>query len=225
MKITVVAATQLEVEHLLVKYNAHENADWKGLYEAGEELHFLVTGIGMLNTAANLMRYACLHDRDFYIDAGIAGTFNRNFHINSVCQVSSETYGDFGVENDEKFEDFFEMGLIDKSESVFEYGLCKPILSGFHAQIQLPKATSITVNRVHGNQQTIEMLQSKYKADIENMEGLAFYYVMHIMKKPSIEIRSISNYVEKRNKENWDIQGSVAALTRETEKLIQLLNT
>jgi futalosine hydrolase len=222
MKITVVAATKLELEPLLEKYNAQTNG--KGLYTTGDDLHFLVTGIGMLNTAANLMRYACLHDRDFYIDAGIAGAFNRNFAINSVCQVSSETYGDFGVEIDENFEDFFEMGFIDKSETVFEYGLCKAVLSDFHSHIQLPKATSITVNRVHGNPQTIEMLQTKYKADIENMEGLAFYYVMQVMKKPSIEIRSISNYVEKRNKENWDIKGSVVALNRETEKLIQLLN-
>ena len=42
------------------------------------------------------------------------------------------------------------------------------------------------------------------------MEGLAFYYVLKLINKPSIEIRSISNYVEKRNKNNWDIPAAIA---------------
>ena len=225
MKITIVAATRLEVDSLLLHYNAVENKTWEGLFEAGKDLHFFVTGIGMLNTAANLMHYACQYDRDFYIDAGIAGAFNRNLPINSVYQVASETYGDFGVENDEQFEDFFEMGFIDKSESVFEYGLCKPVESKYHSHITLPKATSITVNRVHGNAKTIEMIQNKYKADLENMEGLAFYYVLNKMQKPGMEIRSISNYVEKRNKENWDIRSSVKVLNQEVIKLIGSLSS
>jgi futalosine hydrolase len=223
MKITIVAATKLEIEPLLNQYGATEAAGFSGLFIAGDDLHFLVTGIGMLNTAARLMYYACQQDRDLYIDAGIAGAFNRNFPINSVYQVASETYGDFGVENDENFEDFFEMGFIDKAETVFEYGLCKPIVSDVHSKINLPTATSITVNRVHGNAQTIAMLESKYRADIENMEGLAFYYVLQMLGKPGIEIRSISNYVERRNKENWDINGAVSMLNSEVENLLQAI--
>ena len=221
MKLTIVAATKLEIEPLLAEFPARENPGWKGLYKVNDQLHILVTGIGMLNTAAQLMRYACHHDRDFYFDLGIAGAFNRSFPINSVYQVSSETYGDFGVENDENFEDFFEMGFIDKEESAFEYGLCKPVTSAFHSKINLPQATSITVNRVHGNPKTIDMISNKYKADMENMEGLAFYYVLQLMNKPGIEIRSISNYVEKRNKENWDIRGSVDALNATAIPLIK----
>ncbi len=224
MKITVVAATRLEIEPLLVHFKASENSEWKGLWEAGDELHFLITGIGMLNTAAHLMQYACKFERDFYIDAGIAGAFNRTLPINSVYKVISETYGDFGVENDEQFEDFFEMGFIDKAENAFEYGLCKPVPSAYTSKITLPEVSSITVNKVHGNPKTIETIQQKYNADIENMEGLAFYYVLHLLKKSGIEIRSISNYVEKRNKENWDIKGSVNALNEQVQKILQLVS-
>jgi futalosine hydrolase len=73
---------------------------------------------------------------------------------------------------------------------------------------------------VHGNEKTIKIIQEKYNADTENMEGLAFYYVLKLINKPGIEIRSISNYVERRNKDNWNIKDAVANLNNEILKLI-----
>lgn len=219
IKITIVAATALELKPLFEKYKT-ETTDFIGLYIANNNLHFLITGMGMLNTAAHLALYTSKYERDFYIDAGICGAFNRNLQIGNVIQIASETYGDFGVENDEDFEDFFDLGFIDKKEDAFKYGLCKPIISDFHAKINLPKATSITVNKVHGNEKTIKIIVEKYNADTENMEGLAFYYVMKLINKPSIEIRSISNYVEKRNKDNWKIKDAIDNLNNELLKLI-----
>jgi len=164
--------------------------------------------------------YSQQYDRDFYIDAGICGAFNRNLQIGEVVQIISETYGDFGVENDEEFQDFFDLGFIDTKEDAFQYGLCEPVLSVFHTKINLPKATSITVNKVHGNEKTIKIIQEKYNADTENMEGLAFYYVLKLINKPGIEIRSISNYVERRNKDNWNIKDAVVNLNNAILKLL-----
>lgn len=218
-KITIVAATKLELKPLFDQFKP-ESADFNGLYVANEHLHFLITGMGMMNTAAHLALYASKYNRDFYIDAGICGAFNRNLHIGDVVQIISETYGDFGVENDEEFQDFFDLGFIDKQEDAFQYGLCEPIISDFHSKINLPKATSITVNKVHGNEKTIKIIQEKYNADTENMEGLAFYYVLKLVNKPGIEIRSISNYVERRNKDNWNIKDAVENLNKEILKMI-----
>jgi len=218
-KITIVAATKLELKPLFDHFQP-KSADFAGLYVAGEELHFLITGMGMMNTAAHLALYSQKYNRDFYIDAGICGAFNRNLQIGDVVQIISETYGDFGVENDEEFQDFFDLGFIDTKEDAFQYGLCEPVLSAFHTKINLPKATSITVNKVHGNEKTIKIIQEKYNADTENMEGLAFYYVLKLINKPGIEIRSISNYVEKRNKENWNIKDAVVNLNNAILKLL-----
>ena len=107
-----------------------------------------------------------------------------------------------------------------EKEDAFKYGLCEPIISEFHKKISLPKASSITVNKVHGNEKTIKVIQEKYNADTENMEGLAFYYVMKLINKPSIEIRSISNYVERRNKDNWQIKNAVDNLNKEIIALL-----
>jgi futalosine hydrolase len=218
-KITIVAATQLELKPLFDQYKP-KKADFDGLFVANDNLHFLITGMGMLNTAAHLTLYASKFERDFYIDAGVCGAFNRNLKIGEVVQISSETYGDFGVENDEEFQDFFDLGFIDKKEGAFQYGLCEPVLSDFHAGINLPKATSITVNKVHGNEKTIKIIEEKYKADTENMEGLAFYYVLKLVNKPGIEIRAVSNYVEKRNKENWNLKDAVENLYTAISKII-----
>ncbi|MCC6582075.1 MAG: futalosine hydrolase [Chitinophagales bacterium] len=218
-KITIVAATKLELKPLFDHFQP-KSAEFTGLYVASEQLHFLITGMGMMNTAAHLSLYSQQYDRDFYIDAGICGAFNRNLQIGEVVQIISETYGDFGVENDEEFQDFFDLGFIDTKEDAFQYGLCEPVLSAFHTKINLPKATSITVNKVHGNDKTIKIIQEKYNADTENMEGLAFYYVLKLINKPGIEIRSISNYVERRNKENWNIKDAVANLNNTILKLL-----
>ncbi|MFN8297115.1 MAG: futalosine hydrolase [Chitinophagales bacterium] len=220
-KITIVAATKLELQPLFTKFQP-KSGDFTGLYVINDNLHFLITGMGMMNTAAHLALYASKYERDFYIDAGICGAFNRHFQVSEVVQIASETYGDFGVENDEDFQDFFDLGFIDKKEDAFQYGLCEPINSDFHTKIKLPKATSITVNKVHGNEKTIKIIQEKYKADTENMEGLAFYYVMKLLKKPSIEIRAISNYVEKRNKDNWNIKDSIENLNAVLQEIITL---
>jgi futalosine hydrolase len=221
MLITIVAATRLELQPLFDKLQP-KTGDFSGLYIASDNLHFLITGMGMMNTAAHLALYASKYERDFFIDAGICGAFNRNLLVGQVVQIVSETYGDFGVENDEEFQDFFDLGFIDKKEDAFQYGLCEPIISDFHTKIKLPGATSITVNKVHGNERTIKTIQEKYKADTENMEGLAFYYVMKLLKKSSIEIRAISNYVEKRNKDNWNIRDSIDNLNKVLHEIITL---
>ena len=51
-------------------------------------------------------KYEYFYERDFYFDIGVAGAFNRKINLGEIFQVGSETYGDFGVENDENFEDF-----------------------------------------------------------------------------------------------------------------------
>lgn len=219
-KITIVAATKLELQPFFDQFKP-EKSNFIGLFIANDNLHFLITGMGMLNTSAHLMLYTQKFERDFYIDAGICGAFNRQLQLGEVVQIISETYGDFGVENDEEFHDFFDLGFIDKKEDVFQYGLCYPIIADFHQKLNLPKATSITVNKVHGNEKTIQIIQEKYNADTENMEGLAFYYVMKLINKPSIEIRAISNYVEKRNKDNWEIGLAVKNLNNELLKLVK----
>lgn len=225
-KITIVVATKLEVEPLLAHFEAVLIE--KNLYEVKINhlnVHILITGMGILSTSAHLSIYSMENNRDLYINMGIAGAFDKNLTIGQVLHVNSETYGDFGVEVDENFADFFDLGFLDKAEDAFQYGKKEAFGQILKHKLvaDLEIVSSVTVNKVHGNPITIEALLQKYQPQIENMEGLAFYYVCHLRQIDCVEFRSISNYVEKRDKEKWDIQGSISNLNNYMIKLIKSL--
>jgi futalosine hydrolase len=54
------------------------------------------------------------------------------------------------------------------------------------------------------------------------MEGASFFYACEQAGIPGIQIRSISNLVERRNKENWQIGLAIKNLNN---TLIQLFNS
>jgi futalosine hydrolase len=55
------------------------------------------------------------------------------------------------------------------------------------------------------------------------MEGATVFKVCEEMKVSCIQIRSISNKVEKRNKENWNLDLAISNLNIEVEKIITTL--
>lgn len=222
-KITIIAATKMEIEPLITHFPFKIiSSNLLEFLNNDTNIHILITGMGMLSTAANLAIYATQNERDLFINAGIAGAFDRNISIGTVLFVESETYGDFGVEDGDEFADFFDLGFLDKKEDAFQYGKKEAIgeIKNHPIIKNLKKVNSITVNKVHGNPKTIESLLKKYQPDIENMEGLAFYYVCYLLQKDCIEIRSISNYVEKRNKANWKIPLAVDQLNKNLKDIL-----
>ena len=84
----------------------------------------------------------------------------------------------------------------------------------------MKQVKSITVNTVHGNEKSIKNIVRRLNPDIENMEGAAVFKVCETFNIPCIQIRAISNYVEKRNKESWNIPLAIQNLNIEVEKII-----
>ncbi|HMQ88955.1 MAG TPA: hypothetical protein PKB07_15270, partial [Flavilitoribacter sp.] len=71
---------------------------------------------------------------------------------------------------------------------------------------------------------SIDRIRTRYPmADIETMEGAAFFYVCLMESVPFLAIRSISNYVEARNREAWDIPGAIRALNDVVKGLLEIL--
>ena len=77
--------------------------------------------------------------------------------------------------------------------------------------------------KVHRNEKSIELVTSNLHPDIESMEGAAFFYVCMMEKIPCVQLRAISNYVERRNKNNWNIPLSLKNLTATTFEFLQTL--
>ena len=87
----------------------------------------------------------------------------------------------------------------------------------------MKKVRAITVNTVHGNNDTISEITQRENPEIESMEGASVFKVCEEFKVPCIQIRSISNKVEKRNKDNWDLDLAIRNLNVEVEKIIKNL--
>ena len=55
------------------------------------------------------------------------------------------------------------------------------------------------------------------------MEGASVFKVCEEFNVPCMQIRSISNKVEKRSKNNWDLDLAIRNLNIEVEKIISAL--
>jgi futalosine hydrolase len=184
-KILLVSATTFEIQPTIdfIQRRHMKNVD------------VLVTGIGIFNTGFQLGVHFAKNTYDIAIHIGIAGSFKRDFELGTVVQITSERFGDLGVEEaDGRFTDMTELGLIPKN--YFENPYPLPNLTG---------VSGLTVQKVHGYQPNIDKVFEKYKPDIETMESCAFFQVCLHYNLPFAGLRGISNYVESRNRASWQI--------------------
>ena len=195
-----------------------------GIYKYhGAELSTLVTGVGSVFTVWSVLNYlrGNLQKPDFLINIGIAGSFKDIHPVRTVVAVATDCFADLGVEDGDNLISVWDLGLADPSGFPFENGILKGdtgLLS--LAENLFPVVKGITVNRASGSERTINMFTAKYNPDIETMEGAAIYYTGLSENIPSLVVRSVSNMVEQRDREAWDIPGSLAALGEAVGELL-----
>lgn len=161
------------------------------------KLSFHQCGVGMLATAVSLSRLIAEEKPDLIIQAGIAGTFDPKTPLGKLVVVKDETLGDMGVEEDGRWKDIFDLRLEKSSYHPFEKRrLPNPWLAQFNL-LKLPEVSAITVNEVTTRADRMEQLVKKYNPHTESMEGAALHYVCREANIPFIQVRAISNYVEK----------------------------
>ncbi len=217
-KVYLFAATQFEI--LPTLQHLEENFSKKSFFEYsknGLSIFPVVTGIGSMLTALALSRTNKISEADMIVNAGVAGSFNKALNIGTVVEVVEDRFADLGVEEvDGQFTDVFEMDLMNKDQFPFENGILKNEGMTNHQRV-----SGITVNKVHGTQESIAKITKKYSPEIETMEGAAFFYTAKIMDIKALQLRAISNFVEPRNKENWDLEKAIKYLN---EALIAILH-
>ena len=87
----------------------------------------------------------------------------------------------------------------------------------------MPKVKAISVNTTHGDDESIKKVKGLFNPQVESMEGAAFFYACLLEGITCAQVRSISNRVEKRNKDNWNIPLAVKNLCATTLKIINTL--
>ena len=224
MNITIVSATQLEIQpilHQLKKSATPDDIPFRFSMQQ-HTIDVVVTGIGLTQMACNASIYAVNHQDNLFIHAGISGSFTDEFKIGDVVLVKSEQFGDFGLqESDGSFRDLFQTELMDGNQPPFQNGqLLNPKVDTFPF---LPLVSGLTVNTVTGTNHRKQQLIEKYQPDVESMEGAAFFYVALQLNLNFLSLRSISNLIEPRNKTNWNIPLAVKNLNVDLWELLQLL--
>jgi futalosine hydrolase len=159
-------------------------------------INFLTTGVGMVATAFALGTHLATNSYDLAINLGIAGSFDRNIALGEVREITEDILAELGAEDGEDFITIDKLGF-----GVSSFGPTYQLLTHFN----LKQATAVTVNTVHGNEVSIKKLSSRVNAQLESMEGAAFFYACRQAGIPCMQIRAVSNYVEKRNRDNWQI--------------------
>ncbi|GGH10107.1 futalosine hydrolase [Sphingobacterium alkalisoli] len=174
---------------------------------------YLITGVGMVATAYHLGKELVNKKYDLILHVGIAGAFGNSKSIGDVVYIYKDRIAELGAEDDQQFLSIEEMGFGTSSWTA----LIPP-----HIILDLPHAEAISVNTTHGNEKSILKLKSRFpEVELESMEGAAVYYVAAQEKIAAIQVRAISNYVEKRNKANWNIPLAVKNLNLWLQRFVE----
>ena len=197
MKFLLVAATEGELSALREQI---------GRESMESSVDFLVTGIGMVATTHALTRHLLHRSYDVILNIGIAGALDHSLALGTVVVVNSDSIYGLGIEDGERILSLQEAGL-PGDESVVPVRLFENSFTS-----TLPKVKGLTVNTASGHESSISLIESRSTASVETMEGAAFYFVCNQEGVSGVQLRAISNRVERRNRSAWDLELAVRNL-------------
>lgn len=222
--ILLVTATQAEAD--IIRRIARPDKSSDGYFFRDTSVRILITGVGSVSTSWMLAKwYLSNPSPDLAINIGIAGSYRQEIQIGDVVMPVSDCFSDAGIETENGFLTLSEAGLEDPDR--FPFKKDKIIAANRFVQQAINKikpVSSITVNTASGSEATIERLRKKFNPDIETMEGAAFFYICSMADIPFMALRAVSNMVESRNINNWNIPLALENLTGILEEILLTLD-
>jgi futalosine hydrolase len=224
MRILVVAATSGELAPLVAKLGSvSPGGEGVNSYKrASHTIDALVTGVGMIATAARCARTLALAPYELALNVGVCGSFDPGVEPGTVVHVVSDRIAELGAEDDDRFLTIQELHLLADDEPPFTAGvLLNPAPPSNPALGRLRPVRGITVNTVHGNARSIAEVVRRFDPQIESMEGAAFMYACLVQKIAFAQVRGVSNMVETRNRQAWKM---AEAISRAGETAVSILD-
>jgi len=204
MKVLVTAATELEILPLV-----NNNSSAELFIHGVGAIHSIFALSNKLNESYNLV-----------IQAGIAGSFTDNLQLGQTVAVAKDCFADLGLLHHGTLSSVFEMGLASENDFPYKNGFLEnnlPLLQS----LSLQKVNAATVNLLNTEKNYNKLIQQKYNALVETMEGAAFHYICLQKKIPFLQIRGISNYVGERNKTKWKMEKAIDNLCINLEDILK----
>ena len=213
----IVSATETECAPILQRLIGCRNIS-PCLYSGtlnGQSIELLISGIGAVVTTFRLTKILIQRSYSRAISIGIAGSFSEDINIGETVQIIEDCFADLGIDNNGHFCNIREAGLICDD---FD---CDFIINPYPISSPHRKLRGITVQTTSGSKKRIEELAQRHRPEVETMENAAFFYVCHKNQLPFASFRAISNKIEPRNRENWQV---TKAIKNVNDSVIQLLS-
>ena len=224
--ILIVSATSAEVQPLIGNHTVAEGVLTPISIANRKDIAILITGVGAVPTAYHLTRVLSSQSVAAVLGLGIAGSYNRNIDIGDIALIKSDTFADYGIDNNGDFHTLFHESLANANQFPFSNGWmhcqCFSEFSGAGSFL-LKRVKAITVSTATGSLDAIRKLEALYSPDIETMEGAAIFYSCLLAGVPFACIRAISNRVEPRNKSSWNIPLAISNLQSAAEQILSTL--
>lgn len=212
MRVLLVAATRPEVEGVagqLGRFPRHQ-------------IECLITGVGMVPTAARLAAHLASGRWDLVLNLGICGSFDPDLPPGSAVHVVRECLPEVGAEDNGAFLTVQALNLVGDNEFPFTAGrLVNAAPPSNTALARLRVVDGITVNTVHGNAHSIAEVVGRFSPQVESMEGAAFMYACLVHGVSFAEVRAVSNLVEPRNRRAWKMADAIDSLSRTALEILE----
>jgi futalosine hydrolase len=184
--------------------------------------NILITGPGIPATMFFLAGALKRASYDLAINAGIAGSFRDDLPPGTAVNVVRDCFPELGADHKERFIPLYGMEMAEpylppfiNAEAEINCGI--PCLKG------LPAVKGITVNTISTHPEKINELRSRTKADIESMEGAAFFWCCRSHNIPCLQIRVISNLITPGHLSQWDVPLAVTHLETTLKEVLDEL--
>lgn len=206
----------------------------------GCSLHYMVSGMGKVNAAhaATLMinKYA----PSLIINFGIGGAYpSSGLAVGDAAIATKELYVDEGIWLDTGLQPIEAIGIplvqTGRRSYYSEFPLVnrhtKKLLGRRHLKslerlfgMNIMAGPFATVSACTGTAKRAAEIEGRFGVICENMEGAAIAQISALYGIPLIEVRGISNIVEKRNRASWDIPAAAEHCQQVVMGLLQELS-
>ncbi len=209
LRILIVASTAAEASPIIAQIGP-----------SSERHEFLITGVGMVATAARCSRALAKAHFDVALNVGVCGSFDPALQPGTVVHVVSDRIAELGAEDGDTFLSIEMLHLLQPGDRAEITNDSPPPGATIAA---LPAVRGITVNTVHGRESSIQEVVKRFRPHVESMEGAAFMYACTLEGVRYAQVRAVSNIVERRNRAAWKLDEAVARLCETTLAIMNQL--
>src|SRR6185503_16368533 len=120
----IVAATAAKIDPLLAVLTQRSNSDGRlrSCTRANHDIDVLMTGVGMVATAAWSSRVLATREYDVALNLGVCGSFDPGIPAGGVVHVVSEELPEMGAEADDAFLTLHDLKLLARDDFPFRDG-------------------------------------------------------------------------------------------------------